>query len=72
MGGTSNALAQAERIAKTRGIDQSVLEKSIRTESRNQCHWMAEISHACGIVNVLKLNLALDDLSKAGGQRDTR
>lgn len=57
-----NALAQVPRVSKVRGLTRSLLEATIHQNS--ECHFLNRISDTCNIVNVLKLNLALDDLSK--------
>jgi len=53
-----NALFQAPRVAKARGLDVAVVKKAIQDATEN---WFLRIGGEPG-VNVLKLNLALDNL----------
>lgn len=62
-----NALAQVPRISQVRGVTLGSLETIIHQNS--ECHFLNRISDTCNIVNVLKLNLALDDLSKIGSSK---
>ena len=52
-----NALFQAPRVAKARGLDVAVVKKAIQDATEN---WFLRIGGEPG-VNVLKLNLALDN-----------
>ena len=53
-----NALLQAPRVAKARNLDLAVVKKAIQDATEN---WFLRIGGEPG-VNVLKLNLALDNL----------
>lgn len=57
-----NALAQVPRISQARRLTRDSLESIIHQNS--ECHFLNQMSDTCNIVNVLKLNLALDNLSK--------
>jgi K+-transporting ATPase ATPase C chain len=56
----ANAMAQAARIAKARGVDRSVVDRLIRAETQERgLRFLGEPR-----VNVLALNLALDRATK--------
>jgi K+-transporting ATPase ATPase C chain len=62
-----NALRQLPRVAKQRSIHPAALRQIVHQQAASQCGWIEKLSHACDIVPVLKLNLALDDMSQQGG-----
>jgi K+-transporting ATPase ATPase C chain len=54
---TENALIQVPRIAKTRNISESVIKNLIQENQETPFPWIGQ-----PVVNVLKLNLALDGI----------
>jgi K+-transporting ATPase ATPase C chain len=58
---TENAQLQAPRVAKARNLDLAVVKKAMQNATDN---WFLRIGGEPG-VNVLKLNLALDNLPSA-------
>lgn len=57
-----NALAQRFRIARMRNLDVGLVENLIQENAKSECGIMARLSETCGLVRVLKLNLALDKM----------